>query len=246
MMNVVVVLVRSEGPLNVGSVARLCGNFGVGLRLVDVLADTTSKDAVKMSHPSEQLLIDAPRFSSLVDAVRDCELVVGTSQKIASAVAGPVFDVELARHLHTSGTLALVFGNERTGMNVDEAACCQRVLRLPVDGSMNLSHAVSCALTVLAVARGTETTTRAPPAARAQLLTAWTSALTDNGFYKATTQAAFAPRLQELVDKMDISERDVAIMQGMFTLFARNGRIATGRSEPGAAADATPEAHDKA
>lgn len=237
-MNVVVVLVRSEGPLNVGSVARLCGNFGVGLRLVDVLADTTSKDAVKMSHPSEQLLIDAPRFTTLHEAVQDCELVVGTSQKIASAVAGPVFDVELAKLLHTTGTLALVFGNERTGMNVDEASCCQRVLRLPVDGSMNLSHAVACALTVLAVARGTQTTTRAAPDTRAQLLASWTTALADSGFYKATTEQEFAPRLQELVDKMDISDRDATIMQGMFALFAKHGRAAP-RAAPAATTTTT-------
>ncbi len=220
-MNVVVVLVRSEGPLNVGSVARLCGNFGVGLRLVDVLTDTTCKDAVKMSHPSEQLLIDAPRFSTLADAVADCELVVGTSQKLATAVAGPILDADVAAGLFTEGTLALVFGNERTGMNVDEAAVCQRVLRLPVDGSMNLSHAVACALTVLALAAGKTPTPRASPTSRAALLSAWTSALSVHGFYKQSDPGKFAPRLCELVDKMDISGRDVELIVGMFALFAK-------------------------
>ncbi|HEY1098174.1 MAG TPA: TrmH family RNA methyltransferase [Myxococcota bacterium] len=221
-MNVVVVLVRSKGPLNVGSAARLCGNFGVGLRLVDVIADTESKDAIKMSHPSEQVLIDAPRFSSLKDAVADCELVVGTSQKIASAVAGPVLDADVAAGLFTEGTLALVFGNERTGLSVDEAAVCQRVLRLPVDGSMNLSHAVACALTVLALAKNsTTTTTRASPSSRAALLSAWSQALAAHGFHKDSDPAQFQPRLVEMIDKMDISARDATIMAGMFTLFAR-------------------------
>jgi len=220
-MDVVVVLVRSEGPLNVGSVARLCFNFGVGLRLVDVIADTESKDAIKMSHPAEQLLIDAPRFSTVRDAVADCELVVGTSQKIAAAVAGPLLDTEVAAGLFTSGTLALVFGNERTGLNVEEADACQRVLRLPVEGSMNLSHAVSCALTILAIARGTQNTTRAAPSSRQALLSSWTQALSAHGFYKQTTPEQFAPRLEEIVAKMDISERDIAILQGMFALFGK-------------------------
>lgn len=220
-MNVVVVLVRSEGPLNVGSVARLCFNFGVGLRLVDVIADTESKDAIKMSHPAEQLLIDAPRFQTIREAIADCELVVGTSQKIATAVAGPVLYADVAAGLFTGGTLALVFGNERTGLNVDEAEACQRVLRLPVEGSMNLSHAVSCALTILALAKGTTTTTRAAPMSRQALVTSWTQALSAHGFYKATTPEQFAPRLQEIVSKMDISERDIAILQGMFALFGK-------------------------
>lgn len=222
-MDVVVVLVRSEGPLNVGSVARLCFNFGVSLRLVDVIADTESKDAIKMSHPAEQLLIDARRFSSLKDAVADCELVVGTSQKIASAVAGPVLDTDVAAGLFTAGTLALVFGNERTGLNVDEADRCQRVLRLPVEGSMNLSHAVSCALTILALAKNTHAqTTRAAPTSRQALLSSWTTALSAHGFYKATTPEQFAPRLSEIVGKMDISERDIAILRGMFALFGKD------------------------
>ena len=128
---IVVVLVRAEGPLNVGSVARLCGNFGARLRLVDVRADVTSSDAIKMAHPSEDLLQGAEHFTSLHDALHDVELAVGTSSKIASAVQGPVLDVDTARTLLTSGVLALVFGNERTGLALDEAAQCARVMRLP-------------------------------------------------------------------------------------------------------------------
>ena len=43
----VVVLVRTEGPLNLGSVARLCGNYGCELRLVDVVAAADSREALR-------------------------------------------------------------------------------------------------------------------------------------------------------------------------------------------------------
>jgi tRNA/rRNA methyltransferase len=225
--HVVVVLVRAEGPLNVGSVARLCGNFGARLRLVDVRADITSTDAIKMAHPSEDLLAQAEHFTSLHDALHDVELAVGTSSKIASAVQGPVLDVDTARDLLPSGPLALVFGNERTGLALDEAAQCARVMRLPVlpaRDSMNLSHAVSCALTIVALAGERSVDTRASTTARDALLSSWSDALAAAGFYRVTSRAQFAPRLQEIVGKMDVSERDTDILRGMFALFLKRLR----------------------
>ena len=221
--NIVVVLVRSEGPLNVGSVARVCGNFGAQLRLVDAQVATSERDVLKMAHPSEALLETAQRYGTLREALHDVALAVATSAKIAEAVAGPPLDVERARGLRPrDALLALVFGNERTGLALDEAAQCQRVLRLPVvegpKDSMNLSHAVACALTVFSLAAAEPAQARASAEARAELLTAWGDALEAAGFYRATPRDVFAPRLAEIVSKMDVSQRDVAIMRGMFTL----------------------------
>ncbi len=154
---VTVVLVRTEGPLNLGSVARLCGNFGCGLRLVDVRADAAAREAVMMAHPSGRLLDEAPRFATLREALADIELAVGTSTKIVAARDRPPLDVNRARALLPAGAggTAFVFGNERTGLLADEAALCHRVVRLDTPGphpSLNLSHAVAAVLTVLALA----------------------------------------------------------------------------------------------
>ena len=221
--NIVVVLVRSEGPLNVGSVARACGNFGAKLRLVDVRVDVRGSDAQKMAHPSEALLLQAGHFATLQEALDDVELAVATSSKIAAAAAGPALDLARAQGLRPrDGVLALVFGNERAGLALAEAALCQRVVRLPTRGpsdSMNLSHAVMCALTVFSLAAEGEHGARASAASREELLSSWSAALERAGFYRAGTAEAFAPRLRELVGKLDVSERDIAILRGMFTLF---------------------------
>ncbi len=226
----VVVLVRTEGPLNVGSVARLCGNFGCGLRLVDVSADTTSKHAVMMAHPAEQVLLQAQRFATLDEALRDVDASIGTSSKIVDARDGPVFDVARARgFLPAAGcTVAVVFGNERTGLSVGEAACCTRLVKLPTPGtndSLNLSHAVACVLTLLAQAQRDSATdvTSAPRAAadaRAVLVTQWLAALELRGYFKAQRPERFLPRLREIVDKMDISDRDVVLLRDMLHVLA--------------------------
>ena len=109
--SLVVILVRPEGPQNVGSVARLCGNFGAALRLVDEHCDTRSSDAMKMAHPCQQALEDAPRFADLPSTLADVAFSLATSGKIAPAVQAPPLGVPRARLLLPTPPerLALVF-----------------------------------------------------------------------------------------------------------------------------------------
>lgn len=215
---IVVVLVRTEGSRNAGSVARLCGNFGAVLRFVDVKAELDCKDALQMAHPCEELLLAAPRFPTLDEAIADCSLAVATSGKISEAISGPALDADRAALLRPAPDerLALVFGNERTGLAKEEAARCARLLRLPTPGpvdSFNLSHAVAVALTLLSMTPPAEP--RAKAATRSSLLKTWDQALAARGFYKATTSAQMEPRLRELLAKMDLSERDTTLMRDM-------------------------------
>lgn len=230
----VVVLVRPEGPLNVGSVARLCGNFGCALRLVDPIADRSDRDAVKMAHPSEALLA-AASISTLPEALRDVSLAIATSAKIALAAEAPWLSVARARALLPSGgeKLALVFGNERTGLSAEEAAPCARIFRLPTPGpaeSMNLSHAVAATLTLFhAAAEGSDALDasgfRATAPARAALIRALDGHLEARGFFRddAQRRAQFQPRLKELTDKMDLSERDLVLLQDLLRVLAVGG-----------------------
>ncbi len=222
---VVVVLVRPEGPLNIGSVARLCGNFGCQLRLVRPLADRNSSDAIKMSHPCQDLLRDAPVFATLAEALRDVSLAVATSARISEAAAAPWLSVSRARLLLPMAheKVALVFGNERTGLAVDEAVHCPRVVRLPTPGpaeSLNLSHAVAVTLALFnAAAEGTDSLEdsgfRASAASRTAVMESVLRRLDDRGYFRgnAVRREKFAPRLKELTDKMDLSERDLALLQ---------------------------------
>lgn len=219
----VVVLVRSEGPLNVGSVARLCGNFGCALRLVEPLIDRSIPDAIKMAHPSEALLAEAPVFTSLGEALADVSLAVATSSKISEAATAPWLSVSRARLLLPAAQerVALVFGNERTGLATEEAALCPRVVRLPTPGpteSLNLSHAVAVTLTLFsAAAEGADPAAdfRASKPTRDALVQMLSRQLDARGFFKGGARArdSFQPRLQELADKMDLSERDLVLLQ---------------------------------
>ena len=89
----------------------------------------------------------AESFESLSAAVKDCALVIGTTRrrgrhrKQVTMTPG-----ELAVFLRDRpGKAALVFGNERTGLEDGELGLCNMASHIPVDGlfpSLNISHAV--------------------------------------------------------------------------------------------------------
>jgi TrmH family RNA methyltransferase len=224
---VVVVMVRTHSAGNVGSVARLCGNYGTRLRLVAPSCSPVSREARMFAAGQLRPLDEMEIFPTLAAALYDIDVAVGTSSKLLSATEAPALDVDGARRLlpPDGQHVALVFGNEREGLTVDEGACCHRVLRLHTPGwhdSLNLSHAVGAALALLTAASATPAAARPlTPRARERLIDDWLGLLDGAGYFRATAPADFRVRLARLVDDMHVDDRDAALLQGMLRALAR-------------------------
>ena len=81
--NLKVILVEPNGPLNVGSVARLCSNFEVDeLRIVSPKCDIFSLEAKKMALKGQKFLFHSNIFDNLEKAIYDCDLVLASSGRI--------------------------------------------------------------------------------------------------------------------------------------------------------------------
>ncbi|MCB9738544.1 MAG: RNA methyltransferase [Deltaproteobacteria bacterium] len=208
----VVVLVETDGAGNAGSVARLCGNFGVELRLVRPNCALHSREALRMAHPREATLEQAEPFGTLAEALHDCDFSLGTSGKIRDALAAEPLDIQRAALLFPApgARLGLVFGNERVGLAAEDAARCDRTLRLPTPGpveSFNLASAVAVTLTLFAEATRGEVAGRAPTGDRAKLLRALVTLAERRG-----ARSLSEGRLAEIVGKMDLSARDITLL----------------------------------
>jgi tRNA/rRNA methyltransferase/tRNA (cytidine32/uridine32-2'-O)-methyltransferase len=88
------------------------------------------------------------KYDSLVDAVQDCGLIVGTSRRRGQHRKRIVWTPKEASRfiLAREGKVALVFGNERTGLETEELRVCNAASYIPsnpVFPSLNLSHAVA-------------------------------------------------------------------------------------------------------
>ncbi len=159
---IVVVLVEPAGPLNVGSVARLCANFAIDeLRLVAPRCDPLDAEALRMAVHGRPMLERARRFGSLADAVADCGRVVATSGRGEGeplALHGPAEALSwLVKRPGNAGLerwgarapAAIVFGREDRGLSNGELLQAGRLLRIATGeayASLNLSHAVAVVL----------------------------------------------------------------------------------------------------
>ena len=146
----VVVLVEPQLGENIGAAARAMANFGLSrLRLVKPRQRWPNDKAVMMAAGADRILDGAVLYDSLEAAIADCSFVVATTAR-AHDQAKPVVGAaeaaaEMADHVASGETVAVVFGRERNGLENDEVALADRILTLPVNpafASLNLAQAV--------------------------------------------------------------------------------------------------------
>ncbi len=227
-----VVLVEPAGPINVGSVARLCANFEVQeLRLVRPVCDPLDREACRMAVHGLELLRTARRCTSLLEAVADCRRVVASCGRLDHGSIPLHSPEDALRWLLSSGTdpsddqpVAVVFGREDRGLTNDELRLCQRVLTLHSAGSypsLNLSHAVAVVLHDLARLQTLPEHDRVPqpdPAPPRQLdhcLEDASDLLLDVGFLLPHTAAARMNKVRDLLQRASIQAGEVALIRGM-------------------------------
>ena len=173
---IVVVLVEPAGPLNVGSVARLCANFAIAqLRLVAPRCNPLGEEARRMAVHGQAQLEQAATYPDLASAIADCRRVVATSGRLEREelpLEGPgsalrwLVEPEADPGVATcpggfsgpggsnapggiNAPVALVFGREDRGLSNDELLQAGKILRLESSAdyaSLNLSHAVAICL----------------------------------------------------------------------------------------------------
>ena len=148
------ILVEPSGPLNVGSIARLCANFEVDeLRIVSPKCDIFSLEAKKMALKGQKFIDQCKIFDSLEKAIFDCDLVLATSGRIDVTNNSPFESFEDVFNWTISfkkiKNLAIIFGREDRGLTNSELLLANKIFNIPTshnNPSLNLSHAVSIVL----------------------------------------------------------------------------------------------------
>jgi len=152
--NLKVILVEPNGPLNVGSVARLCSNFEVEeLRIVSPKCDIFSLEAKKMALKGQKFIENCKIFDNLEKAIFDCDLVLASSGRIdvskdlSFESSEDIFNWTMS--FKKINNLAIIFGREDRGLTNSELLLANKTFNIPTshdNPSLNLSHAVSIVL----------------------------------------------------------------------------------------------------
>jgi tRNA/rRNA methyltransferase len=146
-----IVLVRPQLGQNIGMVARAMANFALtDLRLVNPRDGWPNPEAGPAAAGADDILDGVQLFDTLEAATADCHRVFGTimaPRGMLTEVITPAEAACRARTLATDGgQTALVFGPERSGLGLEDAARCHAIISIPANpafASLNLAMAVS-------------------------------------------------------------------------------------------------------
>ena len=228
-----IVLSRTSHPGNIGAAARAMKTMGLSqLWLV-----------APQEHPSREAWA---RASGAID-VLDAAHVVPTLQE---ALAGTVLSaavtarrrelslprmhareaaVELLQHT-AAGEVALVFGNETSGLTNEEVALCGMPVSIPANpdySSLNLGAAVQLLCYEL---RMSALAPQAPSDPLPQLATHdevegffahLERASTQSGFHDPANPKRLLPRLRRMFGRIRLEREEVSILRGLLTSFER-------------------------
>jgi len=151
-----IVLVRARDPNNIGAVARAMHDFGFR-RLRIATEYPVSFHRARSAVDASAVLAAAEEYSSVAEAVADCNLVVGTTavglRRQQHEISTLAEAAGVIRPMLRSAKVALLFGSEKTGLSNEELSHCNWLLTIPMhqtDGmrhaSMNLGQAVAVCL----------------------------------------------------------------------------------------------------
>lgn len=152
---IVIVLSRPEESRNIGAVCRGMANNGI--HTLRIVGDRNSIDVERvhiLAIHAGYIFDRAEFFDSITEATKDCVCAAATTRRKGKKRGGKLFlpeefasmaDTVTGTKASEGGKVAVVFGNERTGLEDDEVNECTMGVTIPSSdefGSLNLSHAV--------------------------------------------------------------------------------------------------------
>ena len=224
-----VVLVEPAGPINVGSVARLCENFSVHeLRLVSPKCDYLAKEAKKMAVRGAQKLEKAKVYKDLNSALSDCSRIIATCGRKEHGeipLNSNKDALTWALKSEREEIIALVFGREDRGLSNEELLKANKVISLntsEIYPSLNLSHAVAIVLHQINQFNEIDLlkshTKASYPANLIKLedcINDAGSLLLDIGFLMKHTYKAKMTKIKQLLLRSEIKDDEVALIRGI-------------------------------
>jgi len=236
------VLVRTAHPGNIGSAARAMRTMGFTRLDLVLPAHFPDPQATAMAAGADAVLADAGVHPDMIAGLAGCSMAIGLSARrrgVQLPEWSPREGAQQALAAAARGEqVALVFGNERTGLENAELAHCHGMVRIPsVDdfSSLNLAQAVQVMayemrLAMLADTRGTLAAPAANLPADAvqmeQFFTHLEQALDDIDFHKGRTPTTVMLRLRKLFQRAQMDERELRILHGILADTQRMARLA--------------------
>ena len=227
-----IVLSHTSHPGNIGAAARAMKTMGVS-RLTLVNPKCFPHDeAIARSAGADDILLDATLYQTLDDALAGCVFAVAVSARHRSLGPKPLQAREAAPdilNLALGGDVALVFGNETSGLSNEEVQRCQRTVFIPANPdytSLNLGAAVQLLcyeMRMAAFAGRPPVVTKAVPFASPlatnddieRLYAHLERVMVTTGFLDPDHPKRLMPKLRRLFGRSELERDEISILRGI-------------------------------
>ncbi len=238
------VLVRTSHPGNIGSAARAIRTMGFARMELVAPHRFPDPEANALAAGADDVLVHAGIHGELVDGLAGSSLALGLSARRRGVNLPELSPREAARQalaaVMRGEQVALVFGNERTGLENEELARCHAMVRIPsVDdfSSLNLAQAVQVMAYELRMAMlGDEPPPPPehdePPADAAQMEQFYrhlAQTLDDIDFHKGREPTTIMLRLRKLFQRAQPDARELRVLHGILADAQRMAGLANGK-----------------
>lgn len=222
-----IILDHTSHPGNIGGAARAMKNMGLSeLRLV-APKDYPSVEATRRASGADDILARAKQFKSLEEALADMTLVFGTSARKRHLPWPLINPREMSEKIcaQENNHIAIVFGNEQSGLSNEALALCQYHVNIPTEesfSSLNLAAAVQvlCYEIKMASLSNQDAISAEPELNIATvsevsgLLSHLQESMVDVGFLNTQQPKRLTQRLQRLLAKARLEKEEVNILRG--------------------------------
>ncbi|MEO7065341.1 MAG: RNA methyltransferase [Rhodanobacter sp.] len=225
------VLVRTSHPGNIGSAARAIRTMG--FERLELVTPKLFPDpqATALAAGADDVLANAGIHPDMPSALADTHFALGLSARRRGVNLPELSPREGAAQALAAALrgeqVALVFGNERTGLDNEELAHCHAMVRIPsVDdfSSLNLSQAVQVMAYEMRLALLSENPLapvvldRDPPADSDQMehfYSHLSQTLHDIDFHKGRSEDTVLLRLHKFFQRAQPDERELRLLHGI-------------------------------
>jgi len=239
------VLVRTSHPGNIGSAARAIRTMGFTRMELVAPHRFPDPEASALAAGADDVLDGAGIHDGLVDGLAGASFALGLSARRRGVNLPEIAPREAAAQALAAAMrgeqVALVFGNERTGLENEELARCHAMVRIPsVDdfSSLNLSQAVQVMAYELRLALLGDRAPPPPPvhdeppadaAKMERFYEHLAQTLDDIEFHKGREPTTIMLRLRKLFQRAQPDERELRVLHGILADAQRMATLAATR-----------------
>jgi tRNA/rRNA methyltransferase/tRNA (cytidine32/uridine32-2'-O)-methyltransferase len=239
LQDVKIVLCRVSESANAGGVCRAMKNMGLSALRLAAPQPLDREKISKIAVHAFEIWENAQIYENLADSVADCSIIVGTTRRRGhNRKSVSMLPRELAIWLaERPGPAAIVFGNERTGLEDSELELCNFASHIPAcdaQPSLNLSHAVQIYAYELFLAMQEQAAVKGEWQAMSQtevsaLVESIAGTLESIGFYKYPNREMQTRFLKDVISRAGLSEKEGRYLRDIFVKAARLGEDLTRR-----------------